>query len=75
MFQNPLQNPWIVLSLASLVFVMALNLFGVFELVLPGRFAGALASRRMFTAMGQGRLLAWLRRRTPSQIRLSDAVR
>lgn len=31
------QNPWFNLAIATLVFVFALNLFGVFELTLPGR--------------------------------------
>jgi thiol:disulfide interchange protein DsbD len=31
------QNPWFNLGIAILVFVFALNLFGVFELTLPGR--------------------------------------
>ncbi|MEI6339900.1 MAG: protein-disulfide reductase DsbD domain-containing protein, partial [Verrucomicrobiota bacterium] len=37
------QNPWFNLALASLVFIFALNLFGVFEVVLPGRATNALA--------------------------------
>ncbi|MCA9243174.1 MAG: hypothetical protein KDA32_04405 [Phycisphaerales bacterium] len=34
--QNPLQYPWIVITVSTVVFVMALNLFGVFEITLPG---------------------------------------
>ncbi len=37
------QNPWFNLAIASLVFVFALNLFGVFEIVLPGQASNALA--------------------------------
>jgi len=37
------QNPWFNLAIASLVFVFALNLFGVFEIVLPGHTSNALA--------------------------------
>jgi thiol:disulfide interchange protein/DsbC/DsbD-like thiol-disulfide interchange protein len=36
------QNPWFNLVIASIVFVFALNLFGVFEIVLPGRTNTAL---------------------------------
>lgn len=36
------QNPWFNVAIGSLVFVFALNLFGVFEIVLPGRAATAL---------------------------------
>lgn len=36
------QNPWFNLVIASVVFVFALNLFGVFEIVLPGRTHTAL---------------------------------
>jgi thiol:disulfide interchange protein/DsbC/DsbD-like thiol-disulfide interchange protein len=36
------QNPWFNLVICSVVFVFALNLFGVFEIVLPGRAANAL---------------------------------
>jgi thiol:disulfide interchange protein DsbD len=37
------QNPWFVVGTATLVFVFALNLFGVFELTLPGRATNALS--------------------------------
>jgi thiol:disulfide interchange protein/DsbC/DsbD-like thiol-disulfide interchange protein len=37
------QNPWFNLAIATIVFVFALNLFGVFELTLPGRATNALA--------------------------------
>lgn len=36
------QNPWFNAAIGSLVFVFALNLFGVFEIILPGRAATAL---------------------------------
>ena len=38
------QNPWFNVAIGSMVFVFALNLFGVFELVLPGRASTALES-------------------------------
>jgi len=38
----PLQNPVVVLSVGSIIFVLALSLFGVFEIVLPGAAAGKL---------------------------------
>jgi len=37
------QNSWFILFIACLVFVFALNLFGVFEIILPGRANNALA--------------------------------
>jgi len=37
------QNSWFILIIASIVFVFALNLFGVFEIILPGRANNALA--------------------------------
>ncbi|GAB4177329.1 MAG: thioredoxin family protein [Terrimicrobiaceae bacterium] len=37
------QNPWFNLVISAIVFVFALNLFGVFEIVLPGRAANALS--------------------------------
>ncbi len=40
----PWQYPPVVIALSALLFVFALNLFGVFELVLPGKAAGALDS-------------------------------
>jgi thiol:disulfide interchange protein/DsbC/DsbD-like thiol-disulfide interchange protein len=36
------QNPWFNVVIGSLVFAFALNLFGVFEIVLPGKAAQAL---------------------------------
>lgn len=47
-FQNPLQNPTVVFVVGTIIFVMALNLFGVFELNLPGAAAEKLehAARR-----------------------------
>lgn len=41
------QNPWFILGMATIVFVFALNLFGVFEIALPGR-----ATTRMAEAGG-----------------------
>lgn len=38
------QNPWFNLSISVLVFAFALNLFGVYEIVLPGQAATALDS-------------------------------
>ena len=37
------QNPWFNLAIGAVVFVFALNLFGVFEIVLPGRAASGIA--------------------------------
>lgn len=39
MFQNPLQTPAVTISLAVVIFLMGLNLFGVFEFNLPGSAA------------------------------------
>ena len=36
------QNPWFVIGLSSLVFLFALNLFGVFEIALPGKATSTL---------------------------------
>jgi len=38
------QNPWFNVAIGSVVFVFALNLFGVFEIVLPGQASTALES-------------------------------
>jgi len=38
------QNPWFNAAIGSAVFVFALNLFGVFEIILPGRASNAMAS-------------------------------
>ena len=38
------QNPWFNVVIGAVVFVFALNLFGVFEVVLPGRASTALES-------------------------------
>lgn len=38
------QNPWFNAAIGSVVFVFALNLFGVFEIILPGRASTAMAS-------------------------------
>lgn len=38
------QNPWFNVAIGSVVFVFALNLFGVFEVVLPGQASTALES-------------------------------
>ncbi len=37
------QNPWFNFVIGAVVFVFALNLFGVFEIVLPGRAAQSIA--------------------------------
>lgn len=37
------QNPWFVVAMCAVVFVFALNLLGVFEVVLPGSVQGAAA--------------------------------
>lgn len=37
------QNPWFILFLCAVVFVFALNLFGVFEIVLPGAASSCMA--------------------------------
>lgn len=37
------QNPWFNFTIGAIIFVFALNLFGVFEIVLPGRAASGLA--------------------------------
>lgn len=37
------QNPWFNLVISAIVFVFALNLFGVFEIVLPGQAANSLS--------------------------------
>ncbi len=38
------QNPWFNIGIGTVVFVFALNLFGVFEVVLPGRASNAMES-------------------------------
>ena len=43
------QNPWFVIGLSTLVFLFALNLFGVFEIALPGD-----AATRLDQASTQG---------------------
>lgn len=40
--QNPLQNSTVTFTLANVIFLMALNMFGVFEIILPGGAAGKL---------------------------------
>jgi thiol:disulfide interchange protein DsbD len=42
------QNPWFILFIAAVVFVFALNLFGVFEVILPGA-----ATSRLSEAAGR----------------------
>ena len=37
------QNPWFNYAIGAVVFLFALNLFGVFEIVLPGRAASGIA--------------------------------
>jgi thiol:disulfide interchange protein DsbD len=61
--QIPWQNPWVVISLASILFLFALNLFGVFEIVLPGTAASTLdaaAGREGYTGAFLKGLLATL---------------
>jgi thiol:disulfide interchange protein DsbD len=36
------QNPWFITAIGSILFIFALNLFGVFEVMLPGRTSTAL---------------------------------
>ena len=36
-----LQNPWFLVGLSAVTFVFALNLLGVFEIILPGSLTGA----------------------------------
>ena len=36
-----LQNPWFIVALVSITFVFALNLLGVFEIILPGSVSNA----------------------------------
>lgn len=36
------QNPWFNVGMCSVIFLFALNLFGVFEIVLPGKAANAM---------------------------------
>jgi len=42
--QVPLQHPWVVITLAATLFVLALSLFGVYEILLPGAAAGRLSA-------------------------------
>jgi thiol:disulfide interchange protein len=59
--QIPWQYPEVVVALGSILFVFSLNLFGVFELVLPGSAAGtldALAGREGYTGAFLKGLLA-----------------
>ncbi|MFV0337648.1 MAG: protein-disulfide reductase DsbD family protein [Chthoniobacterales bacterium] len=52
------QNPWFIFFICSLVFVFALNLFGVFEIVLPGKavnqMSGAAAKEGYLGSFFQG---------------------
>lgn len=59
----PWQYPEVIIALGSILFVFALNLFGIFELTLPGAAAGqldALASREGYTGAFLKGLLATL---------------
>jgi len=59
----PWQHPPVVIALGALLFVFSLNLFGVFELVLPGSAAGrldSLAAREGYTGAFLKGLLATL---------------
>jgi len=46
------QNPWFNIGIGSVVFVFALNLFGVFEVVLPGRASNAMESASSASGLG-----------------------
>jgi thiol:disulfide interchange protein/DsbC/DsbD-like thiol-disulfide interchange protein len=46
------QNPWFNVVIGSVVFVFALNLAGVFEVVLPGRATTAMESAGSTTGLG-----------------------
>lgn len=46
------QNPWFNIAIGSVVFVFALNLFGVFEIILPGRASTALESASSSSGLG-----------------------
>jgi len=46
------QNPWFNVVIGSLVFAFALNLFGVFEVVLPGHASTALESASSSSGLG-----------------------
>jgi thiol:disulfide interchange protein/DsbC/DsbD-like thiol-disulfide interchange protein len=46
------QNPWFNVVIGSIVFVFALNLAGVFELVLPGKAATAMESASSTSGLG-----------------------
>ncbi len=59
----PWQNPWVVITLTAILFLFALNLFGVFEIILPGSAAGVLdeaAGREGYTGAFLKGLLATL---------------
>jgi len=46
------QNPWFNFVIGAVVFVFALNLFGVFEIVLPGRAAQGIAEAGSHGGLG-----------------------
>jgi thiol:disulfide interchange protein DsbD len=46
------QNPWFNVVIGSVVFAFALNLFGVFEVVLPGRASTALEAASSSSGLG-----------------------
>jgi len=46
------QNPWFNVVIGSVVFAFALNLFGVFEVILPGRASTALESASSSSGLG-----------------------
>lgn len=46
------QNPWFNIIIGSVVFVFTLNLFGVFEIILPGRASTALESSGSVSGLG-----------------------
>ena len=46
------QNPWFNFVIGAIVFVFALNLFGVFEIILPGRAAQGIAEAGSHGGLG-----------------------
>jgi len=46
------QNPWFNIGIGTVVFIFALNLFGVFEVVLPGRASNAMESAASSSGLG-----------------------
>ncbi len=46
------QNPWFLLGLSAVVFVFALNLLGVFEIILPGQMQNSLVGATQHEGFG-----------------------